>query len=379
MENIMDNKIDKSQYNIKIVPAFKEYRKAIVFESSGAFVPYLSVVLLSLVAHISPNNQYDIIILTHEIDRIDCIQLLKIVEEFPNVKLRFFDPSSIVKRYIESSKNKYLDINYYRMSLPWILLEYDVVLNLGADITIEKDINELINIEMNSNEYMAGVVDLGYIGRLKMDIPKEELDLSVPENYVNADVILLNLKAIRKNFTQDEVMNIWQKYKFRCAEQDALNLLFDGHVKHINLRWNVFPMRMASEEHIYKNEKERILEWKECLTNPYIIHYAAYPKPWDFPMVGYGNKWWRYAKCSVYYEEIIRRMCLAAVRADQHSTKIWGRKCADLIFPIGTARRKFIKDMFPKKSFQREFLKKIYYSFFKNPDKEWNQKFGKMK
>ena len=37
---------------------------------------------------------------------------------------------------------------------------------------------------------LVGLVDLGYLGRLKMDIPKEELDLKYPDGYVNADVLL---------------------------------------------------------------------------------------------------------------------------------------------------------------------------------------------
>lgn len=374
----MTNKIDKEKYCKNLKPAFTQCKKAIVFESSEYFVPYLSVVLLSLLARISQQNCYDIIILTHEIDAYDCRQLLKLTEEFDNVKLRFFDPSQDVKKYIQRSRYKYLDINYYRLALPWILSEYDTALNLGADIVIEKDINELLNIKLSDNEYLAGAIDLGYLGRLKIDIPKEELDLSIPENYINADVLLFNLDAIRRNFTQDEVMNLWQKYKFRCAEQDALNLLFDRHIKHLDLRWNVFPTRMASVEHINKNDEERVLEWRESLKNPYIVHYAAYPKPWDYPLVGYGVNWWNYARVSPYYEEIIRRMCLIASRNDRNVGKTFGRKCIDLMFPVNTNRREFIKKIFPKQSVQREFLKKVYYTFFENPNKEWNKKFGKL-
>ena len=377
----MDTKLDlnkKTSYEKNIYPVFSDYKNAIVFESSALFVPYLSVVLLSLLKHISPEKKYDIIILTNEIDDFDCKILLNLVDKLKNVSLRFFDPTNIVEKYIKNSRYKYLDINYYRMSLPWILRDYDRVLNLGADIVIERDVIELLECKMSNNTYLAGAIDLGYLGRLKMDIPKEELDLSNPYGYVNADVLVFNLNNIRRDFTQDEVMNIWQKYKFRCAEQDALNLLFDGHIKHVDLRWNTFPIRMASVEHIMKNNKKDIIEWEKCLKNPYIIHYAAFPKPWDYPVVGYGNKWWNCARKSPYYEEIIRRMCLVATRSDRNEGKILGRKFLDFIFPKGSKGRDFIKKMFPKNSSQREFFKKIYYTFFRNPNKEYNKKFGKL-
>lgn len=102
----MTNKIDKEKYCKNLKPAFTQCKKAIVFESSEYFVPYLSVVLLSLLARISQQNCYDIIILTHEIDAYDCRQLLKLTEEFDNVKLRFFDPSQDVKKYIQRSRYK---------------------------------------------------------------------------------------------------------------------------------------------------------------------------------------------------------------------------------------------------------------------------------
>ena len=327
----------KLKYSRDIKPVFSECKKAIVFESSNLFVPYLSVVLLSLLEHISKENKYDIIVLTREIDDYDCSILLDTVKELNNVSLRFFDPTDIVKKYIKNSRYKYLDINYYRMSLPWILKEYDRALNLGADIVIQKDVMELLDCDMSKNTYLAGAIDLGYLGRLKIDIPKEELNLLNPYGYVNADVLVFNLESIRQDFTQDEVMEIWQKYKFRCAEQDALNLLFDGHIKH-----------------------------------------AAFPKPWDYPMVGYGNKWWSCARKSSYYEEILRRMCLITVKNDRNEGKTLGRRYLDSIFPKGSRGRAFLKTLFPKGSSQREFCKRIYYTFFRNPNKEYNKKFGKL-
>lgn len=71
---------------------------------------------------------------------------------------------------------------------------------------------------------MAGAPDLGYHGRLAIDISPKELGKKDPFTYVNADVILLNLRAIRQSFTQDQIMRIWQKKQLRCAEQDAMNM-----------------------------------------------------------------------------------------------------------------------------------------------------------
>lgn len=372
-------KIDKTRYSKELNPIFANYKNAIVFEVTELYIPYLSVVLLSLLRQVSEKNKYDIIILTKEIDKYDCDILLNLIKGLKNVSLRFFDPTKIVNKYIENSRYKYLYINYYRMALPWILSKYDRAINLGADIVIQKDIIELLECNMTIDEYIAGAIDLGYLGRLKIDIPKSELDLNESDGYVNADVLVFNLKNIRRDFEKDSVMNIWQKYEFRCSEQDALNVLFDGHIHHVDLKWNLFPIKMASVEHIMMNNIDKITLWKNSLNEPFIIHYAAYPKPWDYPLVGCGEKWWEYARKSPYYEEIIRRMALVAMKSNEGSEKFGIRKLLTIIFPKGTKRRKILKDLFPKYSRQREFCKRIYYIFFHNTNKEYNKIFGKNK
>lgn len=360
--------LDKSRYSKTLSPVFPQCKNAIVFESSAFFVPYLSVVLQSLVNSTIDSQFYDIIVLTKEIDAYDCDLLCNIVRDKRNISLRFFDPSSYVKKYIAQSRYKYLEINYYRLALPWILGKYDRALNLGADIVIERDVNQLLNCSMDKSQYLAGVMDLGYIGRLTMDIPAKELDLKNPNGYVNADVLVFNLENIRRDFSMDLVMNLWQKYPFRCAEQDALNVLFDGHIRYVPLNWNLFPKKMASVEHIAHNDEEHINLWREALKLPYIIHFAAYPKPWDYPLVGFGDRWWKIARESPYYEEIIRRMSVIAVRSEFGIGKLWVQKIGDKLLP-----------WFPRGCAFREFCKKVYSIFFTPPNKEWGKKFGKLR
>lgn len=298
--------------NIK--PAYKENNVAIVFETSELFVPYLDVALISLAEFIRPDFNYDIIILSNELTEHSEKALKAKFLEKANVSLRVYNPHSIAVPYLKKAKYQYLEINYYRLLLPWILTGYDKAINLGADIVVNRDIAELFNTNLKKGTFAAGALDLGYHGRLSIDISPDDLKLSDPYSYVNADVLLLNLKAIRENIDKDFLMSIWQKRQLLCSEQDVINMAFDGHVQSLDLRWNLFPERMMSEYHIECAPQESVKKWKESLSDPYIIHYAAVPKPWDCPTVGYGDIWWCYARKSSYYEEILRRMCITAVR-----------------------------------------------------------------
>lgn len=362
----------------KILPAFQKNNIAVVFESSELFVPYLSVAIASLIACTSPENNYDIIILNNEIKEHDEAALCDLCNGKNNVSVRFFDPTTIVEKYIKAAKHNYLAINYYRMSLPWILTEYQKVINLGADLIIEHDISELFREPMRDDCYLAGAPDLGYHGRLSLDLSPSELGLSDPYSYVNADVLLFDLEKIRRDYCQDELMDIWQKYCFRCAEQDALNVFFDGHIHHFDLRWNVFPERMTSEFHVLHAPEESVKVWRESLRAPYLVHYAAVPKPWDFPMVGWGERWWFYARQSVYYEEILRRMCLVAVRYSGMTTpKSKIRQFADVILPMGSRRRAFAKILLPKGSWRWNFCKWIQGRFSQNKYQNQGKSYGR--
>ena len=104
-----------------LVPAYKTKNIAIVFETSQFFVPYLSVALLSLLQYTSPQYNYDILILSCELQEHDEIALRNIIQGKDNIIMRFLNPHLIAKKYIDKARFNYLEINYYRLLLPWIL------------------------------------------------------------------------------------------------------------------------------------------------------------------------------------------------------------------------------------------------------------------
>lgn len=351
-----------AQYELDIYPAFKSNNIPVVFETSRLFLPYLGVAIQSIVDKSTVKYNYDIVILSAELISEDCKKLELLSNGKANISIRVFDPTNLVSRYIETAKYQYLTLNYYRMSLPWILKWYKRVINLGADVLIKRDIGDLFYAEIDCDAYIGGVVDIGYQGRLALDISTKELGLKKPDGYVNADVLLLNLENIRKSFEQEAVMQSWQARFFRCAEQDAMNCLFQDHIHHFDPRWNVFPERMSSEFDVLHAPARSIEIWKQSLDDPYIIHYAALPKPWQLPSVGFGSDWWCTAKRTPYFEEILQNMILYMrenIPLDAVNTGSKG--ISDRWFPRGSLRRTFITLLVPKGSRRWCFLKKLQY------------------
>ena len=58
-------------------------------------------------------------------------------------------------------------LNYFKLAIPWLFKEYNLVLNLGADILARVDIYDLLETKFSDDEYIGGVVDLGYLGRFE--------------------------------------------------------------------------------------------------------------------------------------------------------------------------------------------------------------------
>ena len=313
-----------------LTPAFAQNNTVVVFETSAKFVPYLSVAIGSIIANSTVENNYDIIILSSELGSYEEASLVELGRSYSNVSVRVFNPRSLVKRYLDEATHYYLEINYYRLALPWILSKYEKAINLGADLIVNKDIALLYGQELSPDSYIGGVIDLGYLGRLNLDIAKSELALSDEKSYVNADVLLINLKKIREDYNIEEVMELWQRYRFRCAEQDVFNKLFDGHIEHLDMRWNVFPENMSSIRDINYAPQELQRVWRQANKDPFIIHYSAEPKPWACPIVGYSELWWEHAKHSPYYFQLLKEV--ADVTKYERKQKI--QHIQDVIVPL---------------------------------------------
>ena len=341
-----------------IEPAFSSGAIVVVFQISPYYVPYFSVCLESLLANTTNDNNYDLIVLSSGLQDYQEKRLNYLVSNKPNISLRFFDPTCVVEKFIKNSRYQYLYLNYYKLALPWILSKYDKFISLGADLLLNTDIALLFEQSFDSSQLIGGVQDLGYLGRLNIDIPPEELNLKNKNEYINADVLMFSADKIREEFELEDVMSVWQRKQLRCAERDALNLIFDGRKKLFELAWNYFPDRMNSEIHIsfapssLREARERIKK------TPSIIHFAAVPKPWDDPLIEFADVWWNYARKGIWYEELLLRA--RTIRfAGANATVTRGRMLCDSLFPKGSSSREFLKKMFPRNSQSWKFFKYV--------------------
>lgn len=145
--------------------------------------------------------------------------------------------------------------NYY--GTPWTYMammratlcyyiKADRVLSLDIDTIIDGDISELWNLP-SDDYYLAG---------------GKEPDKSYNDLYVNAGVIMYNLKKLRDGMA-DKVIDSLNHRLYGFAEQDAFNELCRGQIYELDPKYNV---------HLWSQKTE---------DEPVIVHHAGFkPEVW---------------------------------------------------------------------------------------------------
>ncbi|WP_302420142.1 DUF4422 domain-containing protein [Megasphaera sp.] len=346
-------------------PYWGENQITIASNFNNNYVHTFSVSLLSFLNCINTKNKYEIIILSEDITSDNQKVLSDMIVNYDNVHLTFYNPFPIlsgVKLFVDNSV--YSKDLYVRVIIPFVLHNYNKTLVIDADTIIKKDLADLYNIPMN-NYLMAAVRDVVYGGYLNgvvpgtMDYTQNVLKLNDPYDYCNTGVIVLDCERIRQTYHLDDILFKINKQRYRIYEQDMLNVLFNGKILFLNPRWNLFTYTNPSiKQCVEMAPLNEYNDYQEARKEPYIIHFAAHPKPWCTTNGDYSTEFWKFARLSPYYEEILGQFSwnisngLYEYRKHNKSHIESFRKIADKFLPKGSRRR--------------EFVKKIYYGIVKH-------------
>ena len=375
----------------ELLPAYSDNNIPIVVVCSNYYAPYLGVFLQSLFNTCNSCNNYDIIVLQKELSTQNKNTLSKMCSRYENISIRFFNPTHRLNNSVfHIAQTGYCEEAYYRIFSPWYLQNYDKAIVMDIDILIRKDLAELFhkNIE---GKLAAGVKDIVFLGMLNgWAVPdtktyaSKEMKLKNPWNYLNTGVLLMNLKLIRETYSEGDLLEMAVNSKFRCQEQDILNIILEDKVLFLGYEWNCY-VRTGDFviEGIRWAPKSDFEQYNGIADNPYISHYVAQPKPWLDPSISMGIDFWLNARETPFYEIILSNLLGTLYGSPiydlrQRTEKLEFEKKREGItipFPIGSKRRKIAKKIyeyliakktlttfcFPKKSKRRELGLKIFY------------------
>ena len=179
----------------------------------------------------------------------------------------------------------------YKLLLPTLINE-EKLLFIDGDTIITGDIGELF--DNNLDDCLVGAIR-DYNGyRLK----KNKTGYS-PQTYFNSGVMLMNLKKIRDDDYQSQLIAFRLNKQNEYMDQDAFNYVFRNKVKILSTKYNFLTPTLYSYdredmEDVYGINFNIPIDF--FMENVLVFHYAGPWKPWKYYNVHGSLIWNHYAK-----------------------------------------------------------------------------------
>jgi lipopolysaccharide biosynthesis glycosyltransferase len=242
---------------------------AICFDEG--YVPYVYVLLTSLFQH-----HTDVRVTVHALaPRIsatdqEAIRLF-VAQQGGQICFYALDTSLMQGFALPDHATAYFTLaNYYRLFFADLVTpELERLLYLDIDTLVVGSLKPLFQIDL-STFALGAVQDADMHVRL-------DLGITIKADYFNSGVLLINLPQWRQQRITERACDIAIRYPEKVkgwVDQDALNLLLQGHWYRLNGCYNVMngaiPADLPRREHA------------QFLADKVVIHFTGTPKPWHW-------------------------------------------------------------------------------------------------
>ncbi len=267
---------------------YTENEIPIFFSTDDNYIPYLDIAISSLIENASKSYKYRIVVLNTGLNQESVEKVKK--NETENFIIDFVDISKEVENIKNRFKNVYhfSVVTYYRLFIASLFPQYDKIVYIDCDLVVLGDISELYHTDLKGNILAATVEQFVQATEPFQLYAKEAIGVN-PKTYINAGVLVIDLKEFRKNKIEEQFVHLITSYDFDVVDPDQayLNYLCYKKILILPTGWN----------------KETLPTEPEGKLN--IVHYALYKKPWQYDDVLYDEYFWHYAEKSPFYEQIL--------------------------------------------------------------------------
>ena len=348
----------KTEPQKMLPPAFQGKKRTIpiVFAAGNNYMAIFATCLQSLIKHLNKKYNYDVVLIQTDVSKENKKILSGMCEPYDNLSLRFFDATRLLSGYQLKANAHITEETYYRFLIQEALPDYDKVLYLDSDLVINGDIAELYETNIE-NYILAATRDPDFLGQINganketMEYIRSDFKMKDPYNYFQAGVLLFNEKKMREKHTLEEWLDLASIPRM-YNDQDVLNLECEGEVKFVDMKWGMIVDHDHSRVADVISYAPDVIQKEYALAhmNPMIIHYAGFKKPWYDPTEDYAQEFWKYARETVYYEELLQHITRFGLEMERMNLA-WKHR--------GVKRR--IKDG----------LVKVYFSIFPYGSNRW--------
>lgn len=231
--------------------------------------------MLSSLIRSNPRTAFDIYVAYAHLTEADFQKIGKAVEGSGSriIGIRvpdlLFRNAPVLKRITKAT--------YYRLFASMYLPEaLERVLYIDPDTLILNDISALYHLPFGDNFY-AGCTHMSSFTNF---VNTARLGMSPHSAYINAGVLLINLRALRAFFSSNQVFDFVERHASTLflADQDVLNALYGDRILPLNAEiYNC-------DERVYRRLRKK---YGEAGANAFIksetciLHYDGQYKPWN--------------------------------------------------------------------------------------------------
>lgn len=264
----------------------------IFYTISDNFTKYAIVSLYSLVQHTDRKQDYTIYFIHQDLSEQNKNYLSELATE--NVHVKFFKINDAMVAPIQNRHENFLRADFftmsifYRLFIPELFPQYDKVVYLDSDTVVNDDIAKLANTNLENNLFAACTDSSIQFVQPMLDYIRNVLALD-PKKYINSGMLVMNAKLFRQEHFIEHFFDLLKRYHFDCIapDQDYLNEMCSGRIHYLNPRWDAMPNENTAP-----------------LTQPGLIHYNLFFKPWHFKGVQYEGYFWQNARQTPFYAEL---------------------------------------------------------------------------
>jgi lipopolysaccharide biosynthesis glycosyltransferase len=267
----------------------------VFFAIDNNFAPYLDCAIRSMEENASKDFHYVIYVMYDDLSEERKKMLESGVRDPFRIEFVPMEDKINASRYFRQNRLRcdYFTMTiFFRLFIAEMFEEYDKGIYIDSDIVVPGDISELYRTDLEGH-IIGACVDhsIEKIGPL-VDYIQGAVGVPAGE-YINSGVLLMDLKKMRETGFLEHFLYLLNRYHFDnvAPDQDYINAMCNGDILYLGEEWDAMPPEGGST--------------RPTLEHPKLIHYNLFQKPWCYDDIPYEEYFWKYAKESPFYQEIL--------------------------------------------------------------------------
>lgn len=283
--------------------------------ANETYVPVLYTCLQSAIRHTTPGRIYQFLILHTDIS-LESQELFQAQLACGQITIRFVNVAKKIAGYQLKAKMHITEETFYRFCILDVCKNQPKAVYLDCDTIVCRDLAQLYDTPLG-HKLAAAVKDADFAGQCNRKdsgmrgYSRRVLGLKNPFGYFQAGVLVLNVEGLRKVTSVRKLLELAERGDYRFSDQDILNRVCQGRVKYLDMAWNVLhDCGHSRRAQVIRYAPDLIAkEYEAARKEPYIIHYAGFPKPWIRPDEDFAYEFWKVARETVVYRRLLEDLC----------------------------------------------------------------------